>query len=215
MNRLTIGVGLVWVFAAAPAGLFAQFNAGAGGLGASARPNLSAADPRARRAWREQAVARAGPAARDFVEAMGDDAVAAVFACSPPAAAKLAEFYASGGLGRLPRPADLLRAVAQPGAGDDVCLWAMQHAGELEDADAFEAYVESPLEYALGLKPLAAGAAEARARRLNPVAAAPPAAPAALALPPVSTNELILLGCGVLILIALWVYRRRQKQLQP
>ena len=43
-------------------------------------------DPRELRAARERAVATVGPGGRDFVETYGEDAVAAIFACSQPAA---------------------------------------------------------------------------------------------------------------------------------
>jgi hypothetical protein len=208
MSRLTACAGVLCFFAATPAGLFAQFNLGADGFSPYAPYGQSAADQRARRARREQAVAKAGPIARDFVETQGDQAVAAIFACSKAAAVKLAEFYASGGLGKLPRPDALLRVIAEPGNGDDVCLWAIRHASELEDTDSFEAYVQNPLEYALGLKQLMAGAAEARARRLKALAAGPPAAAA----PQITQQEVILVCCGCLILIALWLWRRRQRQ---
>ena len=122
---------------------------------------------------------KVGPAGRDFVEAHGEEAVAAVSRCSKDVAVKLAEFHAGGGLDKLPRPDDLPRAIARPGNGDDVCLWAIKHHEELEDADGFEAYVEDPLEYALGLKKLAAGAAEARARRQAALAAPPRPPPGA------------------------------------
>ena len=209
MSHLTACAGLLCFFAGTPAGLLADFNRGACRLGLNAAYDQWAADPRARRARREQAVAKAGPVARDFVETDGDEAVAAIFACSNEAATKLAEFYASGGLNNLPRPNALLRAIAEPGNGDDVALWAIRHASELEDTDAFDAYVQSPLEYTLGLKQLAAGAAEARAHRLNALAAGLPPTPAT---PAVNQQELILVCCGCLVLIALCVWRWRQRQ---
>ena len=160
MIRLHTLIGVLCVaLAVSPADLFAQFGNSAPG-----------ADPRTRRALREQAVASVGPIARDFVETHGDEAVAALFACSKPVAVKLAQFHASGDLGRLPRPRDLLLAIARPGCGDDVTLWAISHAAELADRDAFDAYLINPLEYAMGLKPLATGAAEMRARRLQQAA---------------------------------------------
>lgn len=155
---------------------------------------------------------RRGRCGRDFVEAHGEEAVAAVSRCSKDVAVKLAEFHAGGGLDKLPRPDDLPRAIARPGNGDDVCLWAIKHHEELEDADGFEAYVEDPLEYALGLKKLAAGAAEARARRQAALAAPPAAAPPAPPLPRVTEQEAILVGAGILVLIALVIWRRRQRQ---
>ena len=160
-----------------------------------------------RRAYREKAVAAVGPNARDFVETQGDEAVAAIFACSRPVAVKLAEFHASGEMAKLPRPRDLLRVIAQPRHGDDVALWAIHHAGELSDTDSFDAYLISPLEYALGLKRLAAGAAEVRARRLNQ--AATTAATWAVAL---SANEKlgIAVGVGFLVIVGLLLWRRKQ-----
>ena len=163
---ITLGSVLCFLMAASPADLFAQFNP----YGNRSNPYGPDADPRVRRAYREKAVATVGPNARDFVETQGDEAVAAIFACSRPVAVKLAEFHASGEMGKLPRPRDLLRVIAQPRHGDDVALWAIHHAGELTDTDSFDAYLISPLDYALGLKQLAAGAAEARARRLNQAA---------------------------------------------
>jgi hypothetical protein len=129
----------------------------------------SSSDPRVRRANREKAVARLGPIARDFVETY-DEAVAAIFACDKAVGVKLAEFHASGGLAKLPRPRDLLRALADPRQSDDVALWAIAHATELADPDSFTAFLASPLEYALGLKQLQAGAATVRAKRLDPTA---------------------------------------------
>ncbi len=210
MSRLTVCAGVLCIVAAAPARLPGQSNPGAGRVGLNAPYDQWRADPRARRARREQAVAKAGLIARDFVETEGDEAVAAIFACSKPVAKQLAEFYATGGLGRLPRPGDLLCAIALPGNGDDVALWAIRHADLLEDTDCFKAYVESPLEYTCGLKQLAAGAAEARARRLNGLAGGPPQATAA---PQITQQELILVSCGCLVLVALWIWRRRQRQM--
>ena len=122
-------------------------------------------------------------------------------------AVKLAEFHASGEMGKLPRPRDLLRVIAQPGHGDDVALWAIQHVRELGDIDSFDAYLSSPLEYALGLKPLAAGAAEARARRLHQAAMAT----TSTAVPPwVSERLVIIVSAGVLVLVAVALWRRKQ-----
>src|SRR5579871_2546737 len=154
---------------AAPADLFGQFNP----HGSRFDPYAPGLDPRVRRAWREKAVAAVGPKARDFVETQGDEAAAAILACSRPVAVKLVAFHASGTLDKLPWPRALLGVIAQPRHGDDVALFAMYHAGELTDSDSFTAYLSSPLEYALGLKPLATGAAEVRARRLRPAATTP------------------------------------------
>jgi|GEM_PF-2573356 len=131
--------------------------------GVSASPS-----PRERRLIRERAVQRAGPEARAFVEAYGEDAVAAIYACTSVGNQKLIEFHASGGLESLPRPRDLLHAVARPKHGDDVILWAAANQAELADTDRFDAFVQEPLEYALGLKPLAEGVEELRAARRTP-----------------------------------------------
>jgi hypothetical protein len=117
-------------------------------------------DARELRAARERAVATVGPVGRDFVETYGEDAVAAIFACTQPAALKLVEFYSAGGLGKLSRPRELLRAIAKPKHGDEVASWAIAHADELADVDHFEAYLLDPLSYALALKKLDDGAAE-------------------------------------------------------
>jgi len=196
---------LCFVLAAVPAAdLFAQSNPYANRSNPYAPGAESGVDPRVRRAYREKAVATVGPNARDFVETQGDEAVAAIFACSRPVAVKLAEFHASGEMGKLPRPRDLLRVIAQPRHGDDVALWAIHHAGELADTDSFDAYLLSPLDYALGLKQLEAGAAEARARRLNQAAMA--------MAPQLSADEKLVLvgGIGFLVIVGLLLWRRRQ-----
>jgi hypothetical protein len=195
-----LGSVLCFLMAASPADLFAQFN----GNGNRFNPFAWGPDPRVRRAQREQAVAIVGPSGRDFVETQGDEAVAAVFACSRAVAMKLVQFHASGELGKLPRPGDLLRVIAQPRHRDDVALWAIRHTVELADTDSFDAYLASPLEYALGLKQIAAGAADARARRLNQATM-----PVPLSL---DEKQAIIAGVGFLLLIGLFLWRRRHRR---
>jgi hypothetical protein len=175
-------------------------------------------DPRVRRALRETAVAYAGENSRGFVEKYGDDAVAAISACSRGGAKKLVEFYASGDLGKLPRPADLLKVIALPGNGDDALLWAIQHARELTDVDNFDAFLLAPLEYAFALKQLEQGAAEARARRLAAQAATTPATPAP-GIPtvpppqpqiPLDNRMLGAAGVGIAVLVLILLWKRRQ-----
>jgi len=193
---------LCFLMAASPADLFAQFNP----YGNRFNPYGPEADPRVRRAYREKAVAIVGANGRDFVETQGDEAVAAIFACSRPVAERLAEFHASGEMGKLPRPRDLLRVVAQPRHGDDVALWAIHHAGEIADTDSFDAYLLSPLDYALGLKQLETGAAESRARRLNQAAIAAPPATA------LSDDQKLAIGGGIGFLVIAVLLLRRRKQ---
>lgn len=198
---VTSSCALYVLLAFPPANVLGQFPYGDGSTG-----YRTSADPRVRRAHREAAVAKVGPSARDFVETEGDEAVAAIFACSKPVAVKLVEFYASGEMGKLPRPRELLLGIAQPGQGDDVALWAIQHAGELTDADSFDAFLISPLEYALGLKQLAAGASEVRARRLSRVGAARTSEAASL----VGNRKLAIIGGAVLLsIVGLVQWRRR------
>ncbi len=125
--------------------------------------NPHAPDPRLRRAIREQAVVWAGPKSRELVET-GDEAALALLACSPSGARNLVQFHASGALGELPRPPDLLRVVSM--TGDEALFFAIQHTEELRDKDMFDAYLFAPLDYALGLKKLDQGAAEVRAGKL-------------------------------------------------
>jgi hypothetical protein len=203
MIRLTTLIGVLCIAtAASPADLFAQFGN---------RP--PGADPRARRAAREQVVASIGPIARDFVETHGDEAVAALFACSKPVAVKLAAFHACGDLAKLPRPRDLLLAIARPGCGDDVTVFAISHVAELADRDAFDAYLINPLEYAMGLKPLATGAAEMRARRLQqaamPIRSEPQSANGWDAMAP-ETKLCVTGGVFLIGVVAIMLWRRRQ-----
>jgi hypothetical protein len=185
---------------------------------ASLFAQLKSDDPRTRRANREKAVAMTGPIAREFVETYGDEAVAAIFACSKAVAVKLAEFHASGELGKLPRPLDLLRAIANPRLSDDVANWAILHAGELHDTDSFDAYLASPLEYALGLKQLKAGAAEARAKRLNPTTATAatgqPTTKPTLTLSSLLDDDRIGFACavGLVVMAVLAIFRKKRSQ---
>lgn len=119
------------------------------------RPRPSAAELQARR-FREAALAKVGPVARNFVDAEGDAAVAAIFACSAPVGAKLALFYSSGKLRKLPRPHDLLCIIGRPGNGDQVALFAIGHASALVDPDSFDAFLMNPHDYMWGLKALGA-----------------------------------------------------------
>jgi LPXTG-motif cell wall-anchored protein len=196
-----ITFGSVWcVLMASPADLFAQVNS----YGRGFDPYAPGIDPRVRRAWREKAVA-AFPNAREFVETHGEEAASAILACSRPVAVKLVEFYSSGEMGKLPQPRALLAVIARPRHGDDVALFAIHHVGELSDSDSFTAYLSRPLEYALGLKPLAAGAAEARARRLTPAAIkTPPSAG-------LSANEkLAIVGAAGLAIAGFLIWRRKR-----
>ena len=208
---ITFGSILAFLVAAPPTHVLAQFNPYTNGP----NPYGPSTDLRVRRAQREQAVVYAGPVARDLIDMHGDEAVAAIFACSRPVAAKLASFHASGELGKLPRPRGLLLVIAQPRPGDDVALWAIAHAHELRDGNSFNAFLLHPLHYALGLKRLEAGAAELRTRRLNQVAiqqppvAAPHVPPAP---PPPSAEEklAVVVVAGLLVTVGIVLWRRRQ-----
>jgi hypothetical protein len=175
---------------------------------------LAQTDPRVRRANREKAVAIVGLQGRDFVETYGEPAVEAIFACSKYVAVRLADLHASGKLAKLSRPADLLRVIAYPKHGDEVALWAINHADELADKDSFNAYLASPLEYALGLKQLQAGAAAARANRLDPPAPATPSAASKVVstLDSLTSDDRIgVTACicfAILLLVGLWRRKR-------
>jgi hypothetical protein len=189
---VTLGSVLFFLMTASAADLFAQ-----------------GSDPRVRRAYREKAVAIVGADAREFVETEGDEAVAAIFACSRRMAVKLAEFYTSGEMDKLPRPRDLLRVIALPHHGDDVARWAIQHASELSDTDCFDAYLASPLDYALGLKDLETGAAEARARRLSQAAMTKPAT----TLSPENERLAIMVGLGLIAIVGIAIWKRKQSSM--
>ncbi len=123
-------------------------------------------EARSKRAAREQIVARVGAESRPFVEAYGDVAVAALRACSVQVAKRLAEFHPEG-LEKFPRPGSFLGILHEyEGGADDICLLAMQHADELHDIDAFNAFLAAPFDYVYGLHRLADGATMMRANRL-------------------------------------------------
>jgi hypothetical protein len=151
-----------------------------------------------RRQIREKAVAWAGPQSRAFVET-GDDAALAVLSCSPLGARKLVAFHDSGLLGRLARPSDLLRIIAL--YGDNALLFAIQHAEELRDPNCFQAFMTAPLDYALGLKSLDQGVAEARTGNLGYFARSPPW----------EARTVVLFG-GIAAIAGLMVWRWRRKR---
>lgn len=163
--------------------------------------------PRARRAARERAVAKLGEEARPFIEEYGEAAVAAVENLTPQAGKMLAEFHKSGGLGRMPSPPELLRCLAdRDKGGDEVTLWAISHAKELEDPDAWEAFSRCPLEYTLGLKKLQHEATRVRSNRLTP----PPTLPWWQ-----DRQNLPWLGAGVGAIVLLVFLVRRKSSPKP
>lgn len=196
MRYTMIGVLLVSTLVA-PSSLLAQYNA---------YPQVP--EPRVRRYWREQAVTHAGggPEARYFVETHGEFATMALLACSPSVARKLVVFSQDDSLNRLGSPRELLLAIGQPGNGDEVCLFIINHAGELCDPAARDAFLTSPLEYALCLKPLAEGAVMVRTNRLRSEASG------AAWLGRVSANSRVLAVAGGAVLLALLIRWRRARR---
>jgi hypothetical protein len=191
MRRLLL---FTLVFLAWPGSAFAQ-------LSAYAPPALQGNDPRMRRAMRERAVAYLGTAAaRPFVETpYGDEACYAIFNCSLPAARKLAEFHASGELDNLPKPRELLLAIAR--CGDDAALFAIRNARALQDQDSMDAFLIWPLDIALGLKPLDVATSEVRAGRLS--------APAPNQLS-INSGPVVFVGLAVVALaLVVWFKRRK------
>jgi hypothetical protein len=130
-----------------------------------APPDLRFKDPRARRTNRERAVVALGtPEARAFVEShYGDQACAAIFACSQSVGQELAELHASGDLGKLPKPAEILRVIGF--RGDDAAKFVIHNTRELQDPDCTDAFLARPLEFALGLERLEEAASQIRASR--------------------------------------------------
>jgi hypothetical protein len=192
-------------------------------------------DPRMQRMRRETTVLYCGDVARKIVEDFGDPACYALMSCSQRTGRRLSEFHNSGEFERqIPRAKDLLTVIGQPGAGEAVAVFALDHAAELSDADTCDAYLLSPLQYTCAIKRLEVGAAEMRARRLQmeaartpfvqpvqqpvvqPMAQAPvaqPVQPWQPVMPKVepSTNVLVILGGVALLGLFLW-YRRQQSE---
>jgi hypothetical protein len=123
---------------------------------------LRALTPAQRRAAREQAVARAGESSRDFVEAYGEDAVAALLLCSKDVSARLVRFHSEGEFGKLPRRAELLRAIAVAGIADDMAVWVMRHSEELKEAETCGIFLRDPVSYGLSLRKLSDGVQQER-----------------------------------------------------
>jgi hypothetical protein len=162
-------------------------------------------DARWLRAQRESAVSRAGKRSRDFVEAYGEDAVGAIMACSPATGGKLAKFYESGNPDKLPQRRLLLRAIAQPGAGDEVALHAItkEVAHQLSDLDNELAYCADPLSFVLSLRQISDGGSEMRMRRLS-AQSGNHAWQLTL-----GQNELMWIGGGAGVVLLLWWRKRR------
>jgi hypothetical protein len=158
---------------------------------------------------REQAVAYVGPVARGLVETYGEEAVSALAMCSPAMGKKLADWFNAGQLdGQIPRPAAVLAAIGSPGAGDAVAWWCMQHASELQDIDACDAFLIDPVSYALHVKTLEAGAAQKRAFRLGAENGAPNGNAKN-----VDPYIAIAGSAFALVVVAVWWRRRRQQSL--
>jgi len=137
------------------------------------QPKVNSNDPHARRQWREDAVAHVGQDARPMVETH-ELAARALLACSYSTANDLVAAFNRGDLSKLPSLDYLLAAIVRSNDGEAVAVFAIGHLKELEDIDHFNAFMGNPVEYALGLKDLAAGAAEVRAARLRRQAWATP-----------------------------------------
>jgi hypothetical protein len=154
-------------------------------------------DPRVKRLARERAVAYVGAIGRPLVEIYGEDAVAAIFACSKATGRKLAEFHVTGRLDKVPNPVRLLNAIATH--SDPVATFAIGHCQELADEWRFEAFIADPMTYAMALKNLDAGVAENRQELEN-----------------TERQQKVMLGVGggLMLLVALLVLRFRQRRFQ-
>jgi hypothetical protein len=198
-------------------------------------------DPRMQRARRESTVFYTGQVARKIVEDFGDSACYALMSCSQRTGHRLSEWHNSGEFERqIPRPKDLLTVIGQPGAGESVAIFALEHAHELNDPDTCDAYLLSPLQYTCAIKRLSDGAAEMRVKRLQMEAARMPLVPTVQqpvmqpmvqrpavqpiavqpmqppqqwqpSAPQVESNVLVILGGVALIGAFIW-YRRRQQE---
>ncbi len=99
-------------------------------------------DPRMQRARRETTVAYVGQVARGLVETYGDSACYALISVSQSTGRRFSEWHNSGEFERqIPRPKDLLTVIGQPGAGEPVAWYALEHAVELSDPDTCDAYL--------------------------------------------------------------------------
>jgi hypothetical protein len=164
------------------------------------------ADPRALRAMREKAVASVGPIARNFVEAWGESAVAAIFACTKPTATKLAQFHAEGKLSRLPRPDLLLGVIGRPKHGDAVALFAMQHYEELIDETRYRVFLNDALTFSLELRSLDAGVAKYSAEVRDAQRRQEEGQQEDI------VNQMIVVGVIVVLALTAWGYRERVNQ---
>lgn len=170
-------------------------------FGQGFNPYTPQSDPRAMRARREQAVTHVGSdqIARKIVEEFGEDAVAALLACSPETAKRLAQWHNNGDLNRqVVKPRDLLRVIGQPGAADEVAVFAMQNADKFGDVDVLDAYTSAPLFYTCGIKKLSDGASEMRARRVQ--VDAPRGMPTSMDV----QTQLVVIGMGLVILVVIY-----------
>ncbi len=147
---------LVATVIATPAEIFGQGFKG---------PNVNVPmDARMRRAMRDRAVARAGQNSREFVETYGEVAAAAILRCSPNVGRMLTKAYEDGNIAMLADAPRVLQLIAHPQAGDDVAMFILNHIGELCDPVGMNAFMSSPLEYAMRLKKLEDDVAENRKR---------------------------------------------------
>lgn len=172
---------------------------------------------RTRRANREKACTHAGAAARGLVESevYGDDGARALLALPSETAAQLAEFHASGGFTRTARPKELLGLIGRHKSGQDITLWLLENARQLESDDAVTVFLEDPMTYVLALKKLGTAVAERQARLESEKRAGekgaqhpPEPEPVPLMSRPDTRPILGLVIAAGLILFGIW-YRRR------
>ena len=160
-------------------------------------------DPRTRRANREKAVAIVGSKGATSWKLR-------VTRRSPPSSParsrwrkSWSRFGISGGWPNFPGRENCF-ASSPSRATARRCLWAIDHADELGDADSFYAYLLGP-DYALGLKQLAAGAAEPHARRSHQTEVT--------ATRPPGQGLTMLVGVGLLSFVGIVLWRHRQSSM--
>jgi hypothetical protein len=121
---------------------------------------------RERRSLRDRAAAYIGtPAAKPFIEELGEDAVIAVARCSVLMSRQLADFHASGGFRKVKKPHELLRSIGAIDGGDPVAIFIIAHAAELAEENTCALFLRSPGDYAFELQNLETRAAQDQAWR--------------------------------------------------
>jgi hypothetical protein len=88
-----------------------------------------------------------------FAREFGCDGCDALVRCRPDIARRLVAFHKSKGFARIPNPARVIQFILYAPSPDDLAVFVMVHAKELENTSTFAAFEVSPFDFVYGHRP--------------------------------------------------------------